>query len=733
MRRWWLFCFVILSCISSVAYAQDDYGFKVLGRALPGPANSTFEVGNICYLGSGNVLQIYDLTTPAAPVLLGQLALKGQLEEIVVIANLAYIACGTQGMIIADISTPSNVTIVSHLQLPSEAIGISIVDFYAYIADVDGGFVIVDISDPESPFQTSTFPVNQAALGVDVQDSIAAVACGYGGLYFVDVTDPGTPVQLSNVDAPGVWVYDTKINGNYAYLAYALDSEGGGLKVINITNPAVPQVVGDLVTTYPFDRIDLSGNYVFAAIEDGGLFIANVATPTNPRLIGAWHNGYGKNISYSGNKIYLCGGEEGLWLLNAANIAFPQLLGNIATYSECQDIAVSGRYAYMVEQPAGIRVIDLQNINAPKPVYRKQFNFQNGAYQGVGEGISIVGNQLYVVDYSDINGGQNDFRIYGLTNPAQPDSQGVYLLSSGPRGHQVRNDVAYINTGPTLKVLDVRTPSEIGLINNFEGNWHSGYGMDLSGNYLYLGTMNTGLRILNISNENSPVIVGGLDTDGQTFAARYHNGFAYVADNANGLRIDNVSDPANPFEVASIATYADCVDIGFVSDSLGDFAIVLFDDQVVAYDIADPAHPVQVGYYDTIDPHHIITRGDTIYVADRMNGLHILLLDNHIDAADDANPELPEDIIIAGNYPNPFNSSTTIEFTLPSAGKTTLDIFDITGRKVLELYNGFAHQGLNKVVWDGRDKVGRQLAGGIYFYRIISNEKVTSGKMIFLK
>jgi len=726
-------CLILFVFLTSIAYAQNDYGFRVLSRVLPGEAHASFEAGNLCYVGAGNVLQVYDITNPAAPVLLGQLPLKGQVEDVVVIDSLAYIANGVKGMIIADISAPTQIQILSQLALPGEVIGVTIIAPYAYVAALDGGLVIVDITNPLLPSLVSFAVVNQGAITVDASGSLACASCGYGGLYFFDISNPNSPTQLSLVDTTGTWVYDTQIRGNYAYMAYALDPDGGGLKIINIANPSAPHVVGNLITSYSFDRLDLNGNYAYIAAEDGGLIIVNITSPSNPTTAGAWHGGYGGNVSVLNSRAYLAGVEQGLRIISATNPASPQLMITVPTFSACQDVEKAGNYVYIVEKPSGIKVINLQNMSAPVTSYNRQFYYQNGAYQGVGEGISVAGNHLYVVDYSDINGGQNDFRVYGLTNPAQPDSQGIYILSSSPRGHKVRADIAYIATGPTMKILDVRTPGSIELLNNFEGDWHSAYAMDISGNYLYLGTMNTGLRILNIVNEDTPTIVGSLDTDGRTYASRYHNGYAYVCDDTCGLRIVNVANPASPFEVTNITNYTDCVDAGFVDDSYGSYAIILFNNQVVAYDIANPAQPVEVGYYETIDPHHCITRGDTVYVADRMNGLHVLLLEHENGVSDDSRGALPRNAILTGNYPNPFNSSTTIEFTLPNNGETSLEIYDIGGRKIAEPVIGFARSGLNRITWNGTDESGRQIAGGLYFYRVISGNNSADGKMIYLK
>ncbi|MBN1293241.1 MAG: T9SS type A sorting domain-containing protein, partial [Candidatus Latescibacteria bacterium] len=88
---------------------------------------------------------------------------------------------------------------------------------------------------------------------------------------------------------------------------------------------------------------------------------------------------------------------------------------------------------------------------------------------------------------------------------------------------------------------------------------------------------------------------------------------------------------------------------------------------------------------------------------------------------------------ITGNYPNPFNPATTISFTLPEAGKATLTVYDITGRKVREIVNGQLAGGMHTVVWNGCDTFGRSVSSGVYFSRLTMNGITTANRMLLAK
>ena len=86
------------------------------------------------------------------------------------------------------------------------------------------------------------------------------------------------------------------------------------------------------------------------------------------------------------------------------------------------------------------------------------------------------------------------------------------------------------------------------------------------------------------------------------------------------------------------------------------------------------------------------------------------------------------------NYPNPFNPSTTISFSVPQTSPfVTLKIFNIKGQKVKTLYKGKAEEGKHTITWNGEDENNKPVSSGIYFYKLKAGEKEISRKMLLLK
>lgn len=90
--------------------------------------------------------------------------------------------------------------------------------------------------------------------------------------------------------------------------------------------------------------------------------------------------------------------------------------------------------------------------------------------------------------------------------------------------------------------------------------------------------------------------------------------------------------------------------------------------------------------------------------------------------------------VLYQNYPNPFNPSTNITYQLKEKSDVTLEIYNILGERVMSIVNNVVQDpGQYIMSWNGRNSSGEKVASGIYIYRIIANEFISSKKMILLK
>jgi hypothetical protein len=90
--------------------------------------------------------------------------------------------------------------------------------------------------------------------------------------------------------------------------------------------------------------------------------------------------------------------------------------------------------------------------------------------------------------------------------------------------------------------------------------------------------------------------------------------------------------------------------------------------------------------------------------------------------------EIPQQAVLQANYPNPFNPSTRIEFSLPRDQHVSLRIFDVRGREVEKLVSGQLPAGNHTYQWDASGK-----ADGVYLYQLQAGDFVTTRKMTLVK
>ena len=88
----------------------------------------------------------------------------------------------------------------------------------------------------------------------------------------------------------------------------------------------------------------------------------------------------------------------------------------------------------------------------------------------------------------------------------------------------------------------------------------------------------------------------------------------------------------------------------------------------------------------------------------------------------------PENISLAGNFPNPFNPLTTLRFSLPAAARIRLSVYDVRGRRVALLYDGEKEAGWHSLDWDARGR-----ASGVYFARLETGGESLTRKLVLLQ
>ena len=122
---------------------------------------------------------------------------------------------------------------------------------------------------------------------------------------------------------------------------------------------------------------------------------------------------------------------------------------------------------------------------------------------------------------------------------------------------------------------------------------------------------------------------------------------------------------------------------------------------------------------------------NTIYAGTMGRGIFKTTVETHVNHILNADEKIK--MVHLTNFPNPFNSNTQIEYYLPQNGRVLLSLYDISGRLIHVLVDGYQPQGFHTLFWNGTDTAGNPVASGLYFYSLQTDLSKAVHKMVLLK
>jgi len=381
-------------------------------------------------------------------------------------------------------------------------------------------------------------------------------------------------------------------------------------------------------------------------------------------------------------------------------------------------IALVGDYAYVSSGGSGLQVVNISNPAQPENVAAR--------WGDIAVCVAEANQFLYVGYFgNDMDG----MRIYNITSPANPTE--VYNYQDGAIYYiTVSNNLAYVgaNWGRELQILNVSDPANPALIGAYEmPNEIQAKDIALSGDYAFLAATESGLVVMNVSNPSSPQFVTSYDTPDYSFGITISGTTALLSDLSMSLtgaaiRAFNISNPASPQLLGSFPANATGIEVSgnyaYASDIVNGLRVL---------DITNPANISEVGYYDAPGAMAVAMRGFHAFVSvyPWFDVYDCSAAASLIERVGDV---VPEDFAIKNSFPNPFNSSTTIRYQIAHASKVELKVFDVAGKEVKTLVDFHQSPGTYQVQFDGEE-----LASGTYFAQLVAGDFSQTHKMMLVK
>lgn len=219
-------------------------------------------------------LRVYDLSTPAQPQAIAQLATGGYPSSVALVGDRLYFGESTNGGVLRvfDIGNPASPTELG-AAATSKVRDLAVQDGLVYVAD-EGLFLsaalrIIDASIPSQLEIIGAYEDCGGPVGVAVSGTVALLACSYDGFHIVDVSNPTAPTAIATWSLPvGSDANAVAISGTRAYLGYA-----GGVIVLDLSVPSAPVELATLPTASRVkDLVIPAPGRLVAATGNGGIY-----------------------------------------------------------------------------------------------------------------------------------------------------------------------------------------------------------------------------------------------------------------------------------------------------------------------------------------------------------------------------------------------------------------------------------------------------------------------------
>jgi hypothetical protein len=242
-------------------------------------------------------------------------------------------------------------------------------------------------------------------------------------------------------------------------------------------------------------------------------------------------------VTVQGTDVYVGVGLR-LFILDATDPTHPIVVGHTPHFGGIvEDVVVEGTYAYVVDDRGGLHVIGISNPHEPTVV---------GFYDVPEEasGLAVAGGYAYIVDDSFGN-----LRILDVSDPTSPRPVGFYVTPGSAQDVAVRDSHAYVADGEAgLLILDISTPAAPRVVSNYAPAG-SVRALALAGDYAYVvGDWDFGLRIVDVTDPANPTEAGFVRRSSSAIAVAGDYAYISVWD---GLVIVDISHPASPTEIAT--------------------------------------------------------------------------------------------------------------------------------------------------------------------------------------
>ena len=547
---------------------------------------------------SGEYRRVLDASDPSQLVVIATHE-EAEFERAGVVRDDIFYSLEFYGLNVFDMSNPAEPVLLGRYEAFDFANQFCIDGDRAYVHDVTdtGGLMrVLDLSDPTfsdpSSVELGTFGVpNTSIHDMHIEQGLLYLVYQIDGVRIFDVSDLSDAMELGRYEQIG---FNRAIDvvGSTMYIA----SGASGVEIVDTSNPTEPVLIGSSMTPGNTTDLVIRGEVGFFSSYDKGLQIISVEDPSTP-LIGTFfvadEGEYASpvKLGFRDAVVFAASYSDGLQIIDFSVPSAPELLGVFREGDDVIDIHIDGDLAYIAldsreQEQAGLYILDVSTPGSPGVV--GFFGVDSLLDMEVREGI------VFMLTYD------TQFHIIDAVDPTNPHLRSSIVPGMSCGSISAQGDVVYAADsvpGAGLVVIDVHdldAPTIVSTYGALPGGWAQTVVAD--GQHVYVTTVETsdhdpdtgtghpgGVHVLECSDLSNPALVSTFEMRIYDRQPRVRDGVLTLAGFLSGMTMIDVSDPEQLRVIGSFYPGPDTRDVliendvAYVANSLGRGAIRAID------------------------------------------------------------------------------------------------------------------------------------------------------------
>lgn len=395
-------------------------------------------------------LEVIDISERSAPQRRRVIDTPGSAQDAVIHGEIAYIADGTNGLVVVDVGPAASSEPIGALTGEEMRLQRLVLEGPRLYGAGSTGLHMIDVSDPSAPILEKTIHVPDFPMSLALRGDLAYVA-GYSyGIHAVSTTASHNIQLLDERNLIGDWdigvPHDIATAGAYAFVTVDTDwVESGSIRVLGVGDPgALRQVARVDTRSHNLGIAFMEPSY--ALYTDGlyGTRVLDVSDPADPSRGRTIDSNHAIDITTSANLAFVADGGAGIKVFDTTAPAGEELVGELDTPGGAVGVAVQADHLYVADLGGGFCIVNVEDPSSPELA---------DCHDTDGEALDVAvqGSHAYIAaDYAGL-------QIYDV---GQPQSASLLVTASAhrARGVSISGNYAFVASDFGVIVFDVTSP-----------------------------------------------------------------------------------------------------------------------------------------------------------------------------------------------------------------------------------------------------------------------------------